>query len=181
MAKGRTTFAATQREKTMETPEQRSARRKANAEYYKALGRCPVCGKKDARTETAGGWCFDCLERERRKRAPHKEERNRKRSESGKRLYNARKAAGLCPKCGRPNDTQKATCSTCRAKGRERAKQARIDAGTPTGRWNNGLCGHCVKKTVVEGYKLCEDCLKRIRSINHKPPGENHPWRKIKI
>ena len=165
----------------METLEQRRERRKRNAEYYKAQGRCPRCGGKDAKTETIGGYCFECLEKNKELERKRSEEHNRKRSERGKRLYNARKAAGLCVKCGKPNDTQKTTCSVCRARKRENEKRARIKAGIQTDRWNNGLCGHCVKKPVVEGYKLCEDCLARIRAINHKPPGENHPWRKMKI
>lgn len=172
------TFAATQKEKTMETPEQKERRREIYA-YYKSQGRCIKCHKKDERTETVGGYCYDCLEKERARHEKRREQENASKRESNKKKWRERIEAGLCGRCGREKDVVGTLCSVCRARKREDEKRARIKAGTPTDRWNNGLCGHCVKKPVVEGFKLCEDCLARIRAINRKPPGENHPWKKM--
>ena len=165
----------------METLEQRRERRKRNAEYYKAQGRCPRCGGKDAKTETTGGYCFECLEKNKELERKRSEEYNKRRKERKKKLYEERKESGLCTRCGKPREAGKTLCKTCAERHRAANKQSWVKAGKPTGRWNNGLCGLCVKKPVEEGYKVCADCLARIRAIKHKPPGENHPWRKITI
>lgn len=160
---------------------ERSERRRANAEYYKKLGRCPVCGRKDAKTDAVGGWCFDCLEKEREKRNRNKEKRNQHRIVTGKRLYEERKRAGLCTQCGKPIDGTGLKCKKCAAVHRERAKDKWIASGKPTGRWETDLCGRCMKRQNVPGYKLCEECLEKQREMVKRRkscvPGPDHPWR----
>lgn len=114
-------------------PEMKKAKdreyRQENRRYWKAKGRCAVCGKMDAYSLAGRATCAECIEAAktamRKYYADHKAEVCAKQNAR----YEARKAAGLCVRCGstlREADGQHATCAACRAERRKRrAAEAR--------------------------------------------------------
>lgn len=161
----------------MATPESQRACRA----YYKMQKRCQRCHTRDYRTEKGLTLCADCADKL-RNRDRHCTEEQRERNNSSKREQYARaRAEGRCTKCGKPSDRpEKATCSVCGAKERNRKIEARAKRPGPH-RGDEGQCYKCLKNPVVEGYKLCQLCLEKAREAWKKvpPPSEKHPWRQL--
>ena len=80
--------------------------------------------------------------------------------------YKKCKENAICPRCGKPSDSGKVYCKTCRAamKGKREHDKKTISRSE---RPNYGICYICGKEQVMENKKVCPKCYKqRILSIN---------------
>lgn len=110
-------------------------------EFYLSRGRCPRCGGRNpiapGRTE-----CAECL-------AKHRESRRK--------LRDARRAAGLCTRCGKPlpEGYERLQCETCRAyiKTYWVSDKRRYDALKEAGKCTK--CGDWAEP----GRTMCRKCL----------------------
>lgn len=125
-------------------------------EEYKAIGRCPRCGK-----EPFGHYvyCADCLYKMTVYRITHPKTAAQKArmKERHDACITRRREAGLCIQCGKPvKDEIHSRCTVCRAKNAvdaARRKAMRTDA-PKAGNW-------------------------RVNNLPSKQkPGADHPWRK---
>lgn len=150
--------------------------------FWKSLGVCTRCQTQDAYTLAGRPLCGGCAEREagydRKRRKVHGEEINRDRRER----YAARKAAGLCPKCGGEREPGFVKCKKCRAadaiRSRKYKQARRPETNTPRG--DNGICYWCNKAPSIPGKRLCVDCMaKASEEARRRFHRENaaHPWR----
>lgn len=73
--------------------------------------------------------------------------------------YQTRKENGLCVRCGKPVEGNKAKCSECSEKDKERKKRIRKE------RIDNGLCLDCGKPTDRYGYR-CAECAEKRNEYN---------------
>lgn len=126
---------------------------------------CVVCGKERARKNRVS--CAECAardtERKRGKAIP--KERIDRNKETQKVLYEARKAAGLCTRCGRRALPDKTQCGLCRAKNQECARKRRLAEGrTPRVLMGNGQWCHLCGKPTQNGAKECPACLEKMRA-----------------
>lgn len=100
-----------------------------NREFWKDRGRCGACGKMDAYTLAGRATCAGCLEAAKAAMRKYYVDHKAEVCERQRAWYEARKAAGLCVRCGstlREADGQHATCAACRAERRKRrAAEAR--------------------------------------------------------
>lgn len=78
---------------------------------------CIGCKSTDAFTLNGRSYCASCAEKVREQRRHEYENPMRRREirEQQKRIYDLRKAAGVCTRCKRPTDGKHATCSICRS------------------------------------------------------------------
>ena len=145
---------------------ERERRRREHAER-KAAGICTKCGKAPARPERTT--CEPCAEQHRaRDRARHArakaegipyggrdpEARRRAGRKRSRRRSEARKAAGLCIRCGNvPPEEGRAMCEPCR-EDRRAAKRARHAE-----RRAEGLCVQCAAP-APGGKTYCDPCAK---------------------
>lgn len=96
---------------------------------YLMLGICPICGKE--RIYGDEKMCIDCAEitRQRQKNSREKnisEEARENKRIYGRKLIENRKIQGLCPRCGKRKMTVGfQTCTFCRYKSTERARERR--------------------------------------------------------
>lgn len=141
-----------------------------NRRYWKAKGRCGSCGKMDAYTLAGRATCAECLEAA--NTAMHKYYANHKVEMRAKQRarYEAKKAAGLCVKCGRPlktDDAPHVTCAFCRATGRlNRTSRASEDTPTHDDLVRDRICTRCWREPAADielrwsdrKTKLCEAC-----------------------
>ncbi len=69
----------------------------------------------------------------------------------------AKKAKGLCPRCGhRQAYTGHVSCKPCLTITAKRHKQLK----------QQGICGRCSVRPTLAGYSTCKPCLKRYREAN---------------
>lgn len=113
----------------MRSREEIRTREKANRDYYRKRGICIKCGKEPAlETHTR---CLECSYKawlsSRKYQLSHKAPEDKlKASQAQKDLREKRRAAGVCPYCGRlHNDKKYAMCAECRLKSNRRQKERR--------------------------------------------------------
>lgn len=141
--------------------------------WYRSLGMCTACRKRKAiKGQTV---CPDCRDKRREyERKRYLETRDEKRDyhkRYNKSLYEARKAAGICVRCGKhPPETGKWSCTTCLRKQSQYKQEAfRRKGGTP--RWlamDLGLCAVCCKYPVLHGKRICESCYAKVANRREK-------------
>ncbi len=139
--------------------------------WYKEHGRCPRCGG-----EPVNGMvhCIDCLDKLREQAEKYQkgwsEEKRKHYNEQKKiyhkRIYEQRKAAGMCVKCGKRKAFRTLMCGICQNKHNMRRKEKRIAKGRMTyeERTEFGRCYIC-GAPAVQGKRTCEKCLERERKI----------------
>lgn len=160
----------------METAHERYMRE--NREFFRAHGMCTTCGATDAYT-MAGRWlCSDCTDRQNQYRAEYREKNREKLRADDRNRRAARKAAGLCVKCGRDMEGDRhSKCASCRAWEAAYRRSKRINL-----RGIGGLCMTCGKEMAMAGRKLCPACyetaftnLAKGRAVQGN---KDHPWRR---
>ncbi len=86
-----------------------------------------------------------------------------------KRRYREYKEKGLCPKCGRPNDTKKTYCTKCEEE-QYKSKGLMFVYREMTGRCKT--CGETLtkqdKKESGGYFKNCKKCREHMRNKNNK-------------
>ena len=162
-------------ERTREYERERSRRQHAER---KAAGICTKCGRAPARPERTT--CEPCAERHRlRDRARHErakaqgipyggrdpETKRRADRERSRRRSEARRAAGICVRCGNtPPAEGRAMCEPCR----ENRRQAKRDRNRD--RRAAGLCVNCA--TPKSGGKAyCDPCAAVREARRQRNPG----------
>ena len=86
-------------------------------QYRRMQKRCRECGKRDAYTEAGRLYCAECRIRANELQRGMSEEQKVHKYAGEKALREARKAAGICPKCGKREITAGyLTCDICRSK-----------------------------------------------------------------
>lgn len=145
-------------------------------EYRKMQKRCRECGKRDAYTENGRLYCAECRERANELQRGMSAEQKAHKAAGEKALREERKAAGICPKCGkREISSGYLTCDICRAKNRMRMRRVRAESGTvdTTTAAAMGLCIHCRKNAAAEGKKLCAECGEWWESVRNRDRVDN--------
>lgn len=162
-----------------------------NKENYEALKRmkiCPHCGKNEI--YEGENICLECLQKARDWRAKNKDsqEYKQKKSKQDKKRYEERKAAGLCPICGKRKPTNgKVACEVCGKKraadNRRRAREKSGDYLERSERADYGMCYVCGKPLDREG-RMCEECAEKARKNiaygrSCRKSSKEHPWSKM--
>ena len=82
-------------------------------------------------------------------------------------LYNERKTAGICTRCGKRPIAKNSTsrCIDCLLEDRRRMNNKRRKKGVNSRDTFDGkdYCIRCGRNKPVEGYKMCPECLERAR------------------
>lgn len=144
---------------------------KEHRKWLKDHHMCTVCGKQDAYTLNGRTYCFECNEKENKRKKSKYTSDSRK--EYSKKIINKCHENGICVKC----KTRKAVegrkqCSVCLAKDRERWHKNHSDTIPRHERFAYGLCYKC--GNPLDGQmnkdgsksKLCTACY----STHPKPP-----------
>lgn len=143
--------------------------------WYNEHGICRDCGQREVEPNTQ--LCFECAERKYKKAKEYyknnRDEINEKNKRRSREKYAARKASGICVKCGKRKALENKTlCIDCYVKKRRKKDP----------RWNNeierserpqyGLCYIC-GSPLSDHHSLCNKCLERCRnqmiSLNANP------------
>lgn len=138
--------------------------------FLKAHNICTVCGiDKPMVSSTV---CPSCAEKraERDRKLHSTEEWKAKDREFHKKLYERRKAQGLCPKCGKPAIPGKSQCLECNLKRRKRylKKELKSNLTKREAKEYFNMCRCCGKDKPIEGKKLCKSCYEiALKNINH--------------
>lgn len=158
---------------------QRELSKKYNAEsreWCKEHGICTMCRKEKVHKNHT--MCLDCLDQVKFA----SEETRSEDSKIQRRNYIKRKrelcvAFGICRECMCREATHGMKCEKCKTKERVKSqKNSKIEL-----RKSLGQCHYCDTE-VVEGYKVCQSCLDRIRNIvktRKIHSTENHYWRNL--
>nr|DAW41410.1 MAG TPA: hypothetical protein [Bacteriophage sp.] len=151
--------------------------------FLKGHGICVSCGQCDAFPGHTK--CADCIEKANLASAkcwddPEKKIKYAKRgNETKKKLYQERKSAGLCVRCGKQTGGG-VYCGLHRAK-RNLARRTGREYGVAfRERMDRGVCMYC-GEVVVPGYRFCERHLEARRKIIKRTLGEKdicERWRK---
>lgn len=139
--------------------------------WYKENGRCPRCGGAPVRGKVH---CIDCLdmfrEKERKRRAKWTEDQTSQHNEQQKKyhkdLYEQRKAAGLCVKCGKRKAYRTLMCGICQNKFNKSRREKHRDSGGMTyeERSERERCYFC-GAPALEGKRTCAKCYEREKII----------------
>lgn len=158
---------------------QKEASKIYNAEsrlWCKENGICTQCRK--AKVHKNHTMCLDCLDQVNFSSDATRSED----SKIQRRNYIRRKrelciAFGICRECMCRDATHGLKCEKCKTKEKLKTqKNSKIEL-----RKSLGHCYYCDTE-VVEGYKVCQKCLDRIRNIvknRKKYSTENHYWRTL--
>lgn len=143
------------------------------ARFYMSRQRCRQCGTQDAFTLAGRSYCQTCAERRREMYARRRARRGEEMNALARERRHAYAAAGRCTTCGKvlPDDNDgMLTCPSCRARGMERQRKNRRDAGIipRAERAWLGLCYLCGKPSADRelGWKdkkaiYCEACYQK--------------------
>ena len=156
---------------------------KERYKWLKAHGVCVECGQQDAAPGRAR--CLVCNDKKNeisiRYHYAHREELLAKKRVREKALREERKAAGLCPICGKHEPEQGyVNCPYCRARINKKGEIRRRKAGVmPRYMMGNGeYCFRCGKPSY--GEKLCPSCLESsrqtIKIASAAIDRKNHIW-----
>ena len=138
----------------------RAVRAREERKFYVSLGLCPRCGKnKLFGTEKN---CLECSAKQQeyneKYKVNHLEEVRKSTNNYHRSVYQHRKEAGLCVRCGKRkplyNDLR---CGICKEKMnlRKQERRMRNNQLTRKERLEHGLCYFCGAETV-SGLKVCE-------------------------
>ena len=137
-----------------------SIRARLRYEKYKSEGKCVRCGKADAEEGLVS--CRNCMDREKAARQmrfiPHpkilKDPQLIKETERSwqRQAYQKRKSAGLCVRCRKSNETEKAYCPDCLIVMAVRSKKSTDKVRS------RGICIKCRKNQAGDGFAWCESC-----------------------
>lgn len=137
---------------------------KAMEEYYwyKEHHICVKCHQREARPHSV--LCYDCADKEAMYREQNQRAYTEKEKQYKKSLYQKRKEAGICVRCGkRKSAVGVITCIDCRTKTNRNANNRRKLLNVQKRKYL-GICLRC-NNPVVEGYCYCEEHLKRQQQI----------------
>lgn len=166
-------------------------RNKERREFYKAHGICCQCGREKA---TKGrSYCLNCLDKISisgyKYRATWSEEKKAeylgRAAKYHKRLYNERKATGICVDCGKKKaEENRVRCGICLDKQRRRQEKIRRqnDNIIPRALYGvDGNCACCGGPVRGENEKCCERCYEKITKAGVKGRAnidyKAHRWR----
>ena len=128
--------------------------------FYKSIGLCPRCGKN--RVIGNEKTCPECraksAEYQKKWREQHLDEYNQKQNVSHRNLYQKRKEAGLCTRCGKRKSLHNTLlCGICRDKRKIYREEKRVQSEklTRNERLEHGLCYFCGAEPLP-GFKTCE-------------------------
>lgn len=154
-------------------------------DWYKSHHVCVSCRKETAAKGRT--MCLVCLSDGAEKARAYREREPDKSREASdrahKRLYEERKAAGLCVSCGkRPPKEGRVRCGLCLARHRRNAETVRRKRG----QWSRqeltepGVCYMC-KAPSLPGKKVCAECreknMKKLEKANAAINWDKHPWK----
>ena len=128
---------------------------KEDRAFYKKMGICPRCRKHKIYNQE--GECPECKAehaeyKRRRIEKEGTEVRNAYQREYGKKAYAKKKAAGLCPRCGKRKGLNgNVFCGICLDKFTQQKAKTRKLSGW---REDAGICRFC-EDPVEPGYKVC--------------------------
>lgn len=148
-------------------------------EWYKEHGICTICHHENALNGRT--YCIVCKARvitynqdnwmkQKEKRNPINKEHNRK-------VYQERKQAGICTRCGKNKpEAGKAKCTRCLVKDR---KAHEIGRYTSRSDWmKQGICYTCGKSPCLKGKKICQSCYdKSLKSLEKARTFIKSGWR----
>lgn len=130
-------------------------------EWYASHGICVECGQREA--EPHKKKCWECSEKKaeynRKYNANMSQEQKEKNNIRHKKMYENRKAAGICVYCGKkPAVSGKVACAMCAKRDAKRHRERNRKAGKlPRYMFGDGYhCVICGKN--VSGGKLCDKC-----------------------
>lgn len=134
-------------------------------EWYASHGICVECGQREA--EPHKRKCWECSEKKaeynRKYNANMTPEQKEKNSIRHKKMYESRKAAGICVYCGKkPAVSGKVACVMCAKRDAKRHMEKRRENGAlPRYMFGDGY--HCVTcgKDIDNGKKQCDECYSK--------------------
>ncbi len=144
---------------------------------------CVKCKKQDAYTLNGRAYCAECIKKknaqERERYAHNKTKEHEKSRKVKERLKSERK----CVNCHKPLQIWEShvQCSKCLAKRRRESSERRIKNRIFPKQIlrENGICNLCCKNPVVDGKKVCAECLeilvKNLKNANRD--NVSHIWR----
>lgn len=160
--------------------------------WYKEHGLCPHCNaEKIAKGKAA---CLNCLsinaEAARKRRdnftPEQKAKADKQCDDSHKRLYNERKAAGICVKCGKHKARQgHVRCVECTIKLNRAAEKHRRKIGVKPHYMltEYDVCYICGREPL-QGKRLCavhyDIAMQNLKKANEHRDNTNHIWRKLR-
>jgi len=122
--------------------------------YYgkaKAMGICPLCGKRPAAKGRV--LCPDCAKRS---------------TAASRRRYEECKAKGICPVCGKVRVPQgRITCDACLSKQYTRKARQRAEGRCV-------YCGQELPEDNIGRYKLCPICREKSRQRYYRRKNQNN-------
>lgn len=130
---------------------------------------CVDCGKQDGYTLNNRALCYECRQKKNeRMREKYRDEAYRKktlqRNKEQREKYDKNRQ---CPRCGRqlPLSSKYKTCVECRLKKRRYQEEKNRANGHLPRCLFNGIthCARCGKEEVVEGQRVCPNCLETLR------------------
>lgn len=159
---------------------------KERYKWLKAHGVCVQCGQQDAAPGRTR--CLVCADKKNqgsiRYHYEHREDLLVKKRVRSKALREERKAAGLCPICGKRKPKQgRVNCPYCTARINKKGEIRRRKAGVmPRYMMGNGeYCFRCGKPSY--GEKLCPSCMESsrqtIKLASAAIDRKNHIWNAV--
>ena len=137
-----------------------------SAEFFEKNGLCKRCNRYYALPERK--FCHECLAilANRSAKRVNTEADKEKMRKHCKTLYQQRKEAGLCTRCGKPRGKSRSTvlCESCRIKANRNMRNSQKNKyGIPRKeRPSHGLCYRCGKPYSPNGYKVCDECHNKL-------------------
>ena len=133
--------------------------------WYKERGFCTACRKNKAAIGRVR--CADCIEKSKKQKfayyRAHKQQIAEYHEEYSKRVYEERKADGVCARCGkREPEPGKYSCTECLRKNAQYRKDKLLRNGYIP-RWlavDLLYCSVCKRETALEGKKTCASCYR---------------------
>lgn len=158
---------------------QKEASKAYNAEsrqWCKENGVCIMCRKSKVHKNHT--MCLDCLDQVKfASEVTRSEDSKIQRRKYIKRKRELCVAFGICRECMCREATHGLKCEKCKIKEKVKSlKNSKIEM-----RKSLGQCYYCDTE-VVEGYKVCQSCLDRIRNVTStrkQHSTENHYWRQL--
>jgi hypothetical protein len=142
-----------------ECAEKNRERSSQNRQWFLEHNICPICKKAEIVPPERS--CLNCREKANNSMD---EEKRAKRREISKKRMQSRKAAGLCPSCGKRKPEEGfITCDECRKRQRSRRKKSTEWSVKESWAWY-GICMQCGSDDMMEGTKLCKKCYERCCS-----------------
>lgn len=138
-------------------------RRKEREDYYKKIGRCTRCGNQDAYTLNGKTLCYDCNCKNKEYSKKHHERYRTKDNEKMRERTKTLRKQGLCIDCGkRRAKNNRVRCEQCLLKNNKMVKAHKNRVNRDMVKYMD-ICYLCCKNPIVEGHKVCTQCLNKCR------------------